>query len=167
MKPDDTMKVIFDFNKSADINSWKIVNDGVMGGISESTFTQNNEGFGVFQGNVSTENNGGFASVRLQMSSFNINKSKQLKIKLKGDGKNYQLRVKSNASDYYSYIIEFSTSGSWETKVINLNDLYPSFRGRKLDQENFSASKIEEISFLISNKKSESFILVLDKIEIE
>lgn len=167
MKTDVTKEAIFDFNTSSDISSWKIVNDGVMGGISNSTFSQNSEGHGVFKGNVSTENNGGFASVRLQLSSFNINDSKQLKIKLKGDSKNYQLRVKANASDYYSYITEFSTSGSWETIIINLNDLYPSFRGRKLDQENFNASSIEELSFLIANKKSEAFILELEKIELD
>ena len=167
MKTDDNTKIIFDFDKSADISSWKIVNDGVMGGLSNSTFSQNSEGHGIFEGMVSTENNGGFASVRLQTSSLDINDSKQVKIRLKGDGKNYQLRVKANAADYYSYITEFSTSGSWETIVINLKDLYPSFRGRKLDQENFNASRIEELSFLIANKKSESFILKLEKIELD
>ncbi|MFT5668967.1 MAG: NADH dehydrogenase [ubiquinone] 1 alpha subcomplex assembly factor 1 [Vicingaceae bacterium] len=167
MKTEDTSKIIFDFNKSSDIGSWKIVNDGVMGGISNSTISINTEGHGVFKGTVSTENNGGFASVRLQLPLLDINNSKRLRINLKGDGKNYQLRVKSNTSDYYSYITEFSTSGSWETIEINLKDLYPSFRGRKLDQENFSASSIQELSFLIANKKNESFILELDKIELD
>ena len=167
MKPNAPSDIIFDFKTSTDIGSWKIVNDGVMGGSSNSTFSQNKEGHGVFKGNVSIENNGGFASVRLQLSSFIVNDSKQLKIKLKGDGKNYQLRVKANASDYYSYITEFSTSGSWETIVINLNNLYPSFRGRKMDQENFNAPSFEEISFLIANKKSEPFILELEKIELD
>lgn len=165
MKPENTTKLIFDFNRSSDISSWEIVNDVVMGGISNSTFSKNSKGHGVFKGDISTKNNGGFASVRLRMSSFKINESKKLNIKLKGDGKNYQLRVKSNTAEYYSYIIEFSTSGSWETIVINLNDMYPSFRGRKLNKVNFNASSIQEISILISNKKNESFILVLDKIE--
>jgi len=34
--------------------------------------------------------------------------------------------------------------------------LYPSFRGRKLDLPNFSHDYIEEIVFLIGNKKPEN-----------
>ncbi|MDG2228330.1 MAG: CIA30 family protein [Flavobacteriales bacterium] len=49
---------------------------------------------------------------------------------------------------------------------MNLKDLYPSFRGNKLNKENFNESSIEEISFLIANKKNESFKLLIDKIEI-
>jgi hypothetical protein len=85
---------------------------------------------------------------------------------LRGDSKSYQFRVKSKATDYYSYITTFSTSGDWETIQINLNDLYPSFRGNKLSKDNFNDSSIEEISFLIANKKNESFKLIIDKIEI-
>lgn len=158
--------IIFDFNKSADMSSWKIVNDVVMGGVSNATLSLNKDGLGIFKGNVSTENNGGFASVRLQLTPSRIKNSNQVRIKLKGDGKNYQFRVKEDSNDYYSYITEFSTSGKWETIVINLNDLYPSFRGRRLNQANFNASSIAEVSFLIANKKSESFILELDKIEL-
>ncbi|MCH2229277.1 MAG: CIA30 family protein [Crocinitomicaceae bacterium] len=166
MQQKNKTRPIFEFDKSADISSWKIVNDVVMGGISNSTISLNSEGFGVFKGNVSTENNGGFASVRLKLPRFNIHNSTQLKIRLKGDGKNYQFRLKERSSYYYSYITEFSTSGSWETIIINLNDLYPSFRGRRLNQDNFDGSSFEELSFLIANKKSESFILELDKIEL-
>ena len=33
--------------------------------------------------------------------------------------------------------------------------MYPSFRGRKLDKPNFPKEYIEEIGFLIGNKKNE------------
>ena len=56
--------------------------------------------------------------------------------------------------------------GDWETIHINLKDLYPSFRGNKLNKENFNGSSIEEISFLIANQKDENFKLIIDKIEI-
>jgi hypothetical protein len=35
-----------------------------MGGESSSTFQLNSEGHGVFEGNISLDNNGGFSSVR-------------------------------------------------------------------------------------------------------
>jgi hypothetical protein len=86
-------------------------------------------------------------------------------IKLQGDGKEYQFRIKSNSGDYYSYIAPFSTSG--EEIVIPLKDMYPSFRGRKLNQPNFSKDSIEEITLLIGNKKKEEFKLLIDKIELK
>ena len=35
--------------------------------------------------------------------------------------------------------------------------MYPSFRGRKLNKSNYSESEIQEIAFLIGNKKEENF----------
>ena len=54
------IKPIFDFNKEANIEGWRIVNDVVMGGRSSSNFKLNTEGHGCFSGAVSLENNGGF-----------------------------------------------------------------------------------------------------------
>jgi hypothetical protein len=39
--------------------------------------------------------------------------------------------------------------------------------GRRLDQPNFSHEFIEEIAFLIGNKKPESFKLLIDKLELD
>jgi NADH dehydrogenase [ubiquinone] 1 alpha subcomplex assembly factor 1 len=166
MTPAMDNTTIFEFNESANVGKWKILNDGVMGGVSKSTFKVNKEGNGVFEGDVSTANNGGFASVRYS-STLEVGKSKSIKIRLKGDGKDYQFRIKEKASDFESYITSFSTSGEWQTIEVKLNELYPSFRGRKMDKPNFSETKFEVISILIANKKNESFKLVLDKIEFE
>jgi NADH dehydrogenase [ubiquinone] 1 alpha subcomplex assembly factor 1 len=164
--PNEENKTIFEFKEGANINQWRTLNDAVMGGVSSSTIEINKEGKGVFKGDVSTENNGGFASVRYS-SSIDVGDSKSINIRLKGDGKNYQFRIKNSASDFESYITTFSTSGKWQTIEIKLNDLYPSFRGRKMDKPNFNESKFEEMSFLIANKKNESFELLLDKIEFK
>jgi len=45
--------------------------------------------------------------------------------------------------------------------------MYPAFRGRKLELPNFSESTIEEIAFLIGNKKNEDFELLIDSITLE
>ena len=50
---------------------------------------------------------------------------------------------------------------------IPLKEMYPSFRGRRLNQPNFSNDYIEEITFLVGNKKNENFKLLLDKIEFK
>ena len=160
-------KTIFDFNKTTNIQNWVIVNDVVMGGKSTSTFKLNADGNGVFAGEISLDNNGGFSSVRYRLLKINTKAYSKIVIKLKGDGKKYQFRIKSNSSDYYPYIATFSTSGEWQEIEIPLKDMYPSFRGRRINQPNFSGDYIEEIRFLIGNKKNEKFKLVLDKIVLK
>ena len=157
---------IFDFNEKSSLTKWRIVHASVMGGIWSSSIKINEQGNGVFSGSVSTKNNGGFASVQYSFEKIKTNVSDVVQIRLKGDGKNYQFRVKANKNQKYSYITTFSTSGEWQTIQIELSELYPSFRGRKLDLPNFKHSTLEEITFLIANKNNESFELQLDKVEL-
>jgi NADH dehydrogenase [ubiquinone] 1 alpha subcomplex assembly factor 1 len=159
--------IIYDFNKDSAPRDWRIIDDGVMGGQSQGRFAIDADGNGVFQGSISLENNGGFSSVRYQFDKIQVTKDNTISIRLKGDGKDYQFRVKDKNNAYYSYIITFKTTGEWQTINIKLSDLYPSFRGRKLDLPNFNSDSFEEIVFLIGNKKNESFKLVLDKIELK
>ena len=150
-------KTIFDFNTNANTENWRIVDDVVMGGKSSGTFKINEDGYGVFGGYVSLENNGGFSSVRYRFDKIDVADYNKISLKIKGDGKQYQFRIKANSRDYYSYITNFETSGDWEEIEIPLNKMYPSWRGRKRDMPNFSDNQIEEIAFLISNKKEEEF----------
>jgi hypothetical protein len=159
--------MIYDFDKNASAKEWRIIDDRVMGGVSLGGFSIDADGHGVFQGSVSTENNGGFSSVRYQFDKLATTKNSKVILRLKGDGKDYQFRIKDKYNNYFSYITTFKTSGEWQTVEIKLADLYPSFRGRKLDMPNFEAASFEEIVFLIGNKKNESFKLMLDKIEFE
>ena len=162
----NTELIVFDFDKETNINQWYQTNDDVMGGISSSKMLLDKNGNGVFTGNVSIENNGGFAMTRLPVKIELTADLKKIVLHVKGDGKEYQLRIKSNNNTKYWYIHSFKTSGSMQKIEIALNDFYPSFRGYKLDIENFSANNIEEIAILIGNKKNESFKLVIDKISI-
>lgn len=159
-------QIIFDFNKNAGIQGWKIVDDAVMGGMSSGTFKLSPDGHGVFEGTVSLENNGGFSMVQYQFDKMKANRDSRIIIKLKGDGRKYQLRVKDNSSNYYWYVTTFTTSGEWQEIEIPLKDMYPSFRGKKLDLPHFSQNHIEEIAFLTGNKKAEKFKLLIDKIEL-
>ncbi|MEM6722045.1 MAG: CIA30 family protein [Bacteroidota bacterium] len=158
---------LFDFSKTSKLSNWYVVNDGVMGGISQSKFSLNGQGNGLFEGNVSLENNGGFCSLRYAIGNIDITGKTTVVIRLKGDGKQYKFRLKRNSADYYTYTTNFKTSGDWETIEIPLNSLYPTFRGRRLNIGNFSANYIEELGFLIANKKKEAFQLELDYISLK
>jgi len=164
--PCDTPITLFHFTKGVSIKNWRIVNDNVMGGISSSSFKLSKAGHGIFQGDVSTENNGGFASVRYIMDEMNIKASTVIRISVKGDGKNYQFRLKNKTSDYFSYITTFSTNGEWQVIELKLKDFYASFRGRKLEIPNFDKDEIGQVAFLIANGTDEAFKLEIDKIEV-
>ena len=158
---------LYDFNTKSNPSDWQVLNDGVMGGRSQGRIALNEDGHGVFSGEVSLENNGGFTSIQHQLDfDGDASKYQFAEIRLKGDGKRYQFRIKSSVLDRYSYIAYFQTSGTWETISIPLASMYPSFRGRKLDLANFSEKNIEQIAILISNKREENFELVIDHIEL-
>ncbi|MDY7395449.1 CIA30 family protein [Aureibaculum sp. 2210JD6-5] len=158
---------IFDFNNNSDISDWQITNDDVMGGKSSGQFVLDGNGNGVFKGEVSLENNGGFSSVKYKFEPKSIEDNTRVVLKLKGDGKTYQFRVKSDTGQRHSYIYKFETTGEWETLKISLSELYPVFRGRKLDLPNFSNNKLVETAFLIANGKNESFQLKIASIGLK
>ena len=158
--------VLIDFNLKSTIDDWNIVNDVVMGGKSKSNFFIDSNGNATFKGSVSLDNNGGFCSIQYSLKPISLNNKKLFSIRLKGDGKKYQFRVKSESNNYYSYIYEFQTSTEWETIEIPISAMYASFRGRTVDLSNYDGSKLAEIAFLIGNKKAENFELQIDKIEV-
>lgn len=158
---------IFDFSNNVTLKKWTIVNDDVMGGVSSSSLTINNSGHGFFSGKISLDNNGGFASVRYNLKKINVTKDNTINIVLKGDKKIYQLRIKENNYDYHSYVHNFITSGKWEVISINLSDMYPSYRGIKLNDQKFSGNQIKQLSILISNNVEENFSLLIDKFYVQ
>jgi len=55
--------LIFDFDHNTNLNDWKIIDDVVMGGKSNGKFTIDNDGNGVFSGDVSVEINRGSSTL--------------------------------------------------------------------------------------------------------
>lgn len=157
---------LVDFSSPNPLYGWQVVDDGVMGGRSAGNFSLNEAGHGIFQGKVSLENNGGFSSIRYRGQSRNISEYKRCVIRLKGDGKRYQFRVKSSPYDRFSYIQYFQTTGEWQEVEMSLEDMYPTFRGRRLNMANFPGEQLSEIAFLIANKRAEAFRLEIDWIEL-
>lgn len=159
--------ILFDFSATSDWSVWEIENDGVMGGKSTSELSISEDGHAVFTGNVSLENDGGFASIQYHFDPKDIRGYEKATIRLKGDGKAYQFRTKADLDERVSYIFTFQTTGDWQTIEIPLHKMQPWYRGNKLNQPNFPASQIQEVRFMIGNGKAESFRLEIEKIELE
>ena len=156
--------ILVDFSLNKKDGSWQIVDDVVMGGRSNGNFFISKQGLGVFYGRVSLENNGGFSSLRYRCETLRTEGFTKAVMKLKGDGKKYQFRIKSSQSERHAYIAVFQTTGEWQTVEINLADMYPAFRGMKLNLPNYPAKQLEEIAFLIGNKVEEDFRLEIANI---
>lgn len=151
--------VIFDSKKKCNPDNWKIINDAVMGGKSSGLFSVTENRICIFRGNVSLENNGGFSLLRYRFRKTIIRNYSKIILRVKGDGKRYQFRIRSNASDEHVYVAFFETSSKWEDIEISLAEMYPTFRGNILEQPNYPKEILEEIAFLIGNKKAENFKL--------
>jgi hypothetical protein len=158
---------IFQFSSKSDINNWRVIDDVVMGGKSSGNFLINKEGYGDYHGIVSLENNGGFSSLRHDFDTVKVENFSKIILRIKGDGKDYQFRIKDKQSNYYSYIYTFSTDKNWQTITIPIKEMYPAFRGRKLNIGNFNADTIEQLAFLIGNKKNEKFQLLIKGIYLK
>jgi hypothetical protein len=162
-----TTNEVYKFSAATKVNEWRIVNDGVMGGVSKSSLGLNDLGHGQFFGHVSLANNGGFASIQLNQSIKLTDEIKHVLLRVKGDGKAYEFRLKSQLSQPESYVHQFITTGDWEIIKLPISDFYPQYFGRKLNRPNFNFSSIAQLSFLIANKQEEDFRLLIDWIGLD
>ncbi len=132
-----TPEMIFDFtNPSNDLkNVWGAVDDVVMGGVSQSDIRLV-DGTALFTGNVSTQNSGGFASVRTRNFEplFNLAGYEGIELRVRGDGKRYKFIIRTESKwDGTGYSYSFDTvSNSWMSVRIPFTELIPGFRGKTL-----------------------------------
>ncbi len=155
---------LIDFT-DADQSQWYVVNDGVMGGISQSDIRRTDHQTGLFAGELSLENNGGFASVRAVVGERDLAAFEGLEIHVKGDGRTYQLRLRTNDSDDgVAYRSLFGTRpGEWRITFIPFDQFLPTFRGRTLlDSPPLDVARIQQVVFMVADKKPGPFSLEID-----
>lgn len=150
---------------------YMIVNDTVMGGRSFSQF-EVNDSSASYSGKVSLENNGGFASVRMlwPFSHEQSQGKKQLALKVKADGKKYQLRLRSDDGfDGAAYSQTFETlKGQEQTIYFSASDFVPTFRGRVLKgMPELKLEAIKQMGLMVADKQQGPFNIQLFDIEIK
>ena len=168
--PTMTTSHSYDFGTSCEkCNDWFVVLDGVMGGLSTGELAVTENSF-VISGEVSLENNGGFASVRAIPQNFDQKEFKKIKLRVKGDGKIYQFRMRSTRNfDGIAYTLDFETEkDKWKEIELAVDDFRPTFRGRVYPQYGkFNSSELQQIGILIANKQVGEFHLELDWVRVE
>ena len=101
-------EVIMENFDTNNLLNWNIVNDTVMGGRSQATLKLVSDSYANFNGYLSLKNNGGFSSIRAYYPPDLANVESIL-IKIRGDGRRYNFRIRGNASRWASYTHSFDT----------------------------------------------------------
>lgn len=167
--PEGPGVVLVDLDEASEVAAWTTVNDPVMGGMSTSRVTFGDGGL-VFSGDISLENNGGFASARSPQDpdiGRRATSAKSLRVRAQGDGKTYVLKVGS-AGRPWSYIQRFTT----EAAVQRVYELpIEGFRpvGMRLDPapnapQNLDPSSISQVSVYILDKQQGPFEIAISAI---
>lgn len=145
---------------------WTIVDDGVMGGLSQGQREIGKDGILRFFGTLSLENNGGFSSLRSKRIEMDLSDAEGLILRVKGDGRSYQVRLSTDAEfrgGEVSFQAEFATKkDEWIEVQVCFKNLAGSWRGMKLPDKTFDAAKVRRVGLLLGEKKQGPFALQVD-----
>lgn len=154
---------LIDFHFPDEARNWEIVNDTVMGGLSRSSMRLTPDKTAIFEGEVSLDNNGGFASVRTLPLDFGLNGYDGLLIRVRSDGKNYRLRLRTDDEyDGIAYQIVFSTEkGVWRSLAFPFGSFVPVYRGRVVTEAPYPVDPrtIRRIGFMVADRQEGPFHL--------
>jgi uncharacterized surface protein with fasciclin (FAS1) repeats len=154
--------------KSADsVKPWTSVNDGVMGGVSKGGFKRTEQGTLIFSGDLSLENNGGFASIRTEERKYDLTGMSAIIVKARGDGRTYWVDLRTSnqmsASSYRAYLA--TTAGEWIETRIPLADFKLQAFGRALPVKALNQADVASIGFTLADKKEGPFSLEIESVK--
>ena len=167
---EETSQTLFDFTGVDVAKEWQIVNDGVMGGVSQGAFKIIDRKTLEFFGTLSLANNGGFASVRSKAKKLDLEKGDTLVAKVRGDGREYMLNLYPDKQRVaYSYRATVQTKkDEWIEVKVPLDKFEATSFGRSV--KNAGLVKPEDfnsLGFMLSDKKAGPFKLEIESIKVE
>ncbi|MBB3329335.1 monofunctional biosynthetic peptidoglycan transglycosylase [Halomonas campaniensis] len=155
------MTYLIDFRDPNEASRWRAINDGVMGGVSRGGLTVE-DGIGIFSGETSLANNGGFASVRRDPEAFDLGLEAGITLHVRGDGRAYQLRLYTDQLPQgAAYRSSFQPSaGEWQRVEFSWHDFEAVFRGRLLEgMPPIGPAAIEQVGLMIVDRQAGPFRL--------
>ena len=143
-----------DFSNPDAVSPWQIVNDGVMGGLSQGTrFAE--DAHMVFRGVINT-NGGGFSSLRRRMSPGDLSGATGITLRVRGDGRDYKLTFRTSErwrgrSVSYQASIPSMTPGDWADVTVPFADMRTSVFGRTVRANPFDQSDVREMGIILAD----------------
>lgn len=165
----DMGRSLFAFDQSDAAKQWQTVNDGVMGGRSDGRFEITENETLAFFGNLSLENNGGFASVRSQPRELALKSGDTILVRLRGDGRKYffslYVPTRRNA---FSYRTELPTKkGEWIELKLPLSEFVATSFGEVVQNQPLDPTQVNGVGFLLADETAGPFKLEIDRINVE
>lgn len=161
---------LFEFSGAIGEPRWVAVNDDVMGGRSRGS-GRIVDGMLHFSGVLSLEHGGGFASLRSAGKGFDLTGATALLLRVRGDGRRYQVRVATGARFRGTpvwYGASFDTvAGPWMLVRTPIETLLPRYRGALLPGPALDVSRIEQLGLLVGDRQAGPFALDVEWIRLE
>lgn len=162
-------KVLFDFTDPTAASAWRPIDDRVMGGVSRSTLRRDTAGHAVFEGTVSLEHNGRFASVRSRLGDRGLKGAGTCHIEVRGNTRQFKLNLLTDDGfDSLNYQAGFAPAGSdWQTLHLPLADFRASSRGRKVSNAPaLDPARIRQVGLMIAARQAGPFALDIRRISL-
>jgi hypothetical protein len=163
-------KLLFDFTDPTAASAWRAIDDRVMGGISRSTLRHDPAGHAVFEGTVSLECGGGFASVRSSPGDRGQVGARACTIELRGDNKQFKLSLLTDDGfDSLNYQVSFAAEGGdWQTLHLPLAEFRARFRGREVpNAPALDPARISQVGLMIAARQAGPFELHIRRIGLD
>ncbi|MFT4623791.1 MAG: hypothetical protein ACI8PZ_002447 [Myxococcota bacterium] len=162
--------LVIDLGSDAD-DSWIAVNDTVMGGVSVGDVVYTDSTL-VFEGVVSTANNGGFASVRSASGEWDLSDFDTVLVRMRSQGQPFDLVMDDNMGWWdgeFRYALD-TTDGEWVDLEIPLKDFgfhdfstgYPEPTGERMRRPD--RKNVATIQFMSALFEDGDFLLEVDHV---
>jgi NADH dehydrogenase [ubiquinone] 1 alpha subcomplex assembly factor 1 len=162
-------KLLFDFADPLSAQTWQPIDDRVMGGVSRSRLRHDPLGHAVFEGEVSLENNGGFASVRSEPGDRGLPAAHTCLIEVRGEPKQFKISLLADYSfDSLNYQACFALAGAdWQTLSLPLAAFRASLRGREVPgAPPLDPARIRQVGLMLAARQAGPFALEIKRISL-
>ncbi len=169
MSDSEAASVLFDFADPAQVDAWASIDDRVMGGVSRSRLRHDPAGHAVFDGNVSLERNGGFASVRSAPANHGNARARSCLLEVRGEARRLKLNLLTEDSfDGLNYQATFTPDPDrWQTLQVPLASFRPTFRGTEVPgAPALDPGRIRQVGLMIADRQAGPFALAIRRISL-
>ena len=158
--------LLFDFSDPAAVTEWKAIDDRVRGGVSSSRLRHDPAGHAIFEGTVSLERNGGFASIRSAPARRGKSGAQSCFIEARSTGKHFKLNLLTDdAFDSINYQATFTPDAHWQTLQLRLATFRATFRGREVPgAPALDPARIRQVGLMIAGRQAGAFALEVRRI---
>ena len=140
-----------------------------MGGVSLGRLVRG-DGGAVFEGLLSPERGGGFASVRAAIEPGTLDGARRIVVRARGDGRTYELRLFTEGVEPgVSYAASFETAaGEWTEHALPLEAFRAVRRGRPVTgAPALRAEDVRGVGLLLAGGQFGEFRLELASLDAE